>query len=50
VSREGPDHKPLFTVTATVKGGGSATATGQTKRAAEQAAAADLLQRLGDAP
>ena len=50
VSREGPDHKPLFTVTAIVKDGGSATATGQTKRAAEQAAAADLLQRLGDAP
>ncbi len=50
VSREGPDHKPLFTITAIVKDGGSATATGQTKRTAEQAAAADLLQRLGDAP
>ncbi len=47
VSREGPDHQPLFTVTATLKDGAAATATGQNKRAAEQAAASDLLQRLG---
>jgi ribonuclease-3 len=47
VSREGPDHQPLFTVTATLKEGGAATATGQSKRAAEQTAAADLLKRLG---
>jgi ribonuclease-3 len=50
VSREGPDHQPLFTVTATLKDGAAATATGQSKRAAEQAAAADLLRRLDRAP
>ncbi len=50
VSREGPDHQPLFTVTAAVKDGSAATATGQNKRTAEQAAAADLLKRLGVAP
>lgn len=48
VAREGPDHQPLFTVTVSVRDGGSATATGASKRAAEQAAAADLLKRLGE--
>ena len=47
VSREGPDHQPLFTVTASLKDGRSATSSGASKRAAEQAAAADLLKRLG---
>lgn len=50
VSREGPHHQPLFTVTVTVQGGNAATASGQNKRAAEQAAAADLLKRLEAAP
>ncbi|MGQ0677205.1 MAG: ribonuclease III [Rhodospirillales bacterium] len=50
VAREGPDHQPLFTVTVALRDGGAATATGQTKRAAEQAAASDLLRRLEGAP
>ena len=47
VSREGPDHEPLFTVSATLKDGSTASATGASKRTAEQAAAAMLLERLG---
>lgn len=50
VSREGPDHQPMFTVTVSLKDGAAATAAGLNKRAAEQAAAADLLKRLGVAP
>jgi ribonuclease-3 len=49
VGREGPDHEPLFTVTATVKDGRHATASGANKRAAEQAAAATLLGQIGAA-
>lgn len=47
VGRAGPDHAPTFTVAVTVEGGGTAEAPGQSKRAAEQAAAALLLDRLG---
>lgn len=47
VSREGPDHEPRFTVSASLKDGSTATATGASRRAAEQAAAAMLLERLG---
>jgi ribonuclease-3 len=47
VGREGPDHEPLFTVTATLKDGRHATASGANKRAAEQAAAATLLGQIG---
>ncbi len=45
-ARSGPDHQPVFTVRADVPGHGSAEATANTKRAAEQAAARDLLARL----
>lgn len=50
VAREGPDHEPRFTVSAALKDGSTATATGASKRAAEQAAAAMLLDRLGAQP
>jgi ribonuclease-3 len=47
VSREGPDHEPLFTVEVTVAGAAPARAQGTNKRAAEQDAAALLLTHLG---
>lgn len=46
VSRTGLDHEPVFTVRVAVQGKGSEMATGASKRAAEKAAAAQLLQRL----
>ena len=48
VSRDGPDHQPMFTITVAVKDGRQATATGASKRAAEQAAAAGLLVQIGE--
>jgi ribonuclease III len=45
VSREGPPHAPQFVV-AVVVGEASGTGTAGTKRAAEQAAASDLLAKL----
>ena len=47
-AREGPDHAPRFTVTARLETGAEASATDSTKRAAQQAAAAALLQRLAE--
>ena len=49
VAQEGPDHQPLFTVTAALKQG-AATAAGKSKREAEQAAAAALLKQLDAEP
>jgi len=46
VAAEGPAHKRIFTVTARVEGAEPATASGGSKRAAETAAAAELLRRL----
>lgn len=46
VGRDGPDHAPIFTITALVEGRGEATASGASKKLAEQAAAGQLLQRL----
>ena len=46
LGREGPDHKPHFTVEARLQGGPVAQAQAHTKRAAEQAAAAALLAQL----
>ncbi|MCK0069604.1 ribonuclease III [Kordiimonas laminariae] len=46
VERSGPDHQPVFTIEATVKGKGSARAQGSAKRIAEQAAAAALFSIL----
>jgi ribonuclease-3 len=47
LSREGPDHSPLFRISVTVEGQGSAEAFGRSKRIAEQAAAEAMLHRLG---
>lgn len=44
--REGPDHAPIFRATVTVEGLRPAEGEGPSKRLAERAAAAALLQRL----
>ncbi|WP_370229122.1 ribonuclease III [Cognatishimia sp.] len=46
VSRSGPDHEPVFTISATLENGESDQATAGSKRLAEQAAAKALLARL----
>jgi len=46
VSVQGPAHKRVFTVSAQVEGAERATASGSSKRAAETAAAAELLVLL----
>lgn len=46
LSASGPAHAPVFEVEAEVAGLGSAVATGASKRAAEQGAAAALLSRI----
>ena len=46
VSRDGPDHAPVFTIAVTVQGQRAATANGPSKRVAEREAAAALLDRL----
>lgn len=51
IDRSGPDHEPLFTVEVEVVGFPSMQAAGPSKRAAEQAAAAAMLEKvksLGD--
>lgn len=50
IGREGPDHDPLFTIEVSVDGHAPVRATGASKRAAEQAAAAGLLRALGEWP
>ncbi|MGO4441128.1 ribonuclease III [Rhizobium sp. RAF56] len=45
--RSGPDHDPRFTVTVEVAGAKPETGVDRSKRAAEQAAAAKLLEREG---
>jgi ribonuclease-3 len=46
-AREGPDHEPVFTVAVTVPGYETSRATGRSRRAAEEAAAAAFLLREG---
>jgi len=46
VSREGPDHAPVFTVEVTVAGSPPAQASAGSRQAAEKAAALALLDRL----
>lgn len=46
VSREGPDHAPVFTIAVLLENGETANAQATSKRAAEQAAAAQLLEGL----
>ena len=50
VGTSGPDHAPHFTVAVRVAGHDEASATASSKRAAETAAAAALLERLSDEP
>ncbi len=45
-ARSGPDHQPKFTVRVTLASGEASEATAGSKRAAEQAAARALLQRM----
>ena len=46
VAADGPAHEPIFSVTVTVEGEQPATASGASKRSAEQAAAKALLETL----
>lgn len=46
-SRDGPDHDPLFTVSARIAGYEPGTGQGRSKREAEQAAATRILEREG---
>jgi ribonuclease-3 len=45
--RHGPDHDPRFTVTVEIKGVAPTTGVDRSKRAAEQVAAAKMLEREG---
>ncbi|XDZ64756.1 ribonuclease III [Alphaproteobacteria bacterium LSUCC0684] len=45
IDRTGPDHEPIFTVSVTL-GEASLTATGMSKRSAEQQAAALMLEKI----
>ena len=46
LSRDGPDHQPVFTIAVRLANGAGAEASAGSKRAAEQAAAQALLDRL----
>jgi ribonuclease-3 len=46
-AREGPDHEPIFTVVVSIPGYEPSRATGRSRRAAEEAAAAAFLLREG---
>ena len=46
-ARSGPDHAPSFELVVEIEGFESATGTGASKRAAEQAAAAAFMAREG---
>ncbi len=48
LDRSGPDHAPVFTVEVTLENHGSASASGVSKRIAEQQAAHNLLTQLSD--
>lgn len=50
VSREGPEHEPVFVVSVQVKGREPAQGTAKSKRSAEQAAAELFLKREGIRP
>ncbi|MFU8862861.1 MAG: ribonuclease III [Rhodobacterales bacterium] len=49
LQRSGPDHAPVFTMSAQLENGEAETATAGSKRQAEQAAAKALLDRLESA-
>ncbi|WP_238371579.1 ribonuclease III [Heliomarina baculiformis] len=46
ISRDGPDHAPVFTISARLSDGTEARASAGSKRQAEQAAAAALMTKL----
>jgi ribonuclease-3 len=46
--REGPDHEPLFTISVSLEGYSPCYGKGRSKRAAEQAAAQEMLIREGE--
>ena len=46
VARSGPDHQPIFTIEVRLASGASERATAGSKRHAEQAAAASLLEKV----
>lgn len=46
IHRDGPDHAPIFTIAVVLETGQTAEARANSKRAAEQAAAAQLLEGL----
>lgn len=46
ISREGPDHAPVFTLQVDIEGQEPLTAQGSTRRRAEKAAALKMLRRL----
>ena len=50
VSREGPEHEPVFVVSVEVKGREPALGTAKAKRAAEMDAAENFLKREGIRP
>ncbi len=45
-ARSGPDHAPVFTISATLANGASASATAGSKREAQQSAAKALLEQM----
>lgn len=47
LSRQGSDHAPIFVIAVMVDGVAEVSAEGGSKRAAEQAAAAEMLRRIG---
>ena len=50
VSREGPEHEPVFVVAVEVKGKAPAEGTAKSKRGAEMDAAEQFLKREGIRP
>jgi ribonuclease-3 len=47
VGRDGPDHQPIFSVEVTIENHDTCVAQGSSKRTAEQAAAAKMLEIVG---
>lgn len=47
IGREGPDHAPVFRIAVTLSSGERAEGEARSKRAAEQAAAAKLIEDMG---
>jgi ribonuclease-3 len=50
ISREGPEHEPVFVISVEVKDRPAAEGTARSKRAAEMAAAEQFLKREGIRP